>query len=103
MFPTKEIAVTRSAVKFTETVTETSQVRSPWRTALRTAFQALVSLAALAPFAVDAITDGSAAEQTGWVATYLAVSAAVTRLMAVPAVETFLRNYLPFLAAGAKS
>lgn len=87
---------------FTELVSETSQVRSPWRTALRTVFQAAVSLAALAPFAVDAITDGDAAEQTGAVAAFLAVSAAITRLMAVPAVEVFLRNYLPFLAAGAK-
>lgn len=87
--------------KFAESVVETTQVRAPWRTALRTVFQAAVSLAALAPFAVEAAY-GDTGERTGAVAAFLAVSAAVTRLMAVPQVETFLRNYVPFLAAGAK-
>ncbi len=85
---------------FTETVAETTQVRAPWRTVVRTVFQGLVALAAVAPFAVDAVNDG--AEATGAAAAFLAVSAAVTRLMAVPGVEKFLRDYLPFLAAGAK-
>jgi hypothetical protein len=89
--------------KFVETVAETTQVRAPWRTVVRTVFQAAVSLAALAPFAVEAVTDGDTAQQTGAVAAFLAVSAAITRLMAVPAVEQFLRTYVPFLAAGAKS
>ena len=34
-----------------------------------------------------------------WLVVPLAVAAAVTRIMAVPAVETWLRRFLPFLAA----
>lgn len=88
---------------FAETVAETTQVRAPWRTVVRTVFQGVVSFAALAPFLAQAITNGDLENQPVWLGAYLSISAVVTRIMAVPAVEKFLRDYIPFLAAGAKS
>lgn len=73
-----------------------TQVRRPWRATLRTAFQLLVGLAAMLPLLVDA---AGLEETTPVLAGVLAVSAAVTRIMALPAVEAFLAQFLPFLAA----
>lgn len=74
-----------------------TQIRRPWRSTLRTAFQALVALAAMAPVLVA--TTGLKTDQTPWLVGILAGAATLTRIMALPQVETFLRRFLPWLAA----
>lgn len=76
-----------------------TQVRRPWRAVARTVFQALIGVAALAPAAYAAATQQDPAQAAGWAATGLAVSAAVTRVMALPGVEGWLERFVPFLAA----
>ena len=61
------------------------------RRTIRTAVQAAVSLAAAAPLLVTA---SGLAETSSGVAAFLAVSAAVTRLMAVPAVDSLMPSWL---------
>lgn len=79
-------------------MTETpTQVRRPWRSTARTVFQALIGLCVLAPLVIA--QTGLTAEQLPWLGVVLAVAAAVTRIMAIPGVETWLSTYLPFLAA----
>ena len=82
-----------------------TQVRRPWRATVRTVFAALVSLAALAPLIAEAVEEATGYDLSGvpFVVVVLAVCAAVTRVMAVPAVEVFLKRFLPFLAAGGKA
>jgi hypothetical protein len=78
-----------------------TQVRRPWRATVRTAFQGAVAIASLTPFVVTGIY-GDATDPADYapaVAQVLAVSGAVTRVMALPQVEDFLRRFVPFLAA----
>lgn len=77
---------------------EPTQIRRPWRSTARTVFQAVVALATLVPFVVSGVYDGSA-DYPAVVGQLLAVSAAVTRVMALPQVESFLRRFAPWLAA----
>lgn len=81
-----------------------TQVRRPWRATVRTVFQALVSLAALAPLLAVAVEEATGYDLDGipFVVAVLAFSAAVTRVMAIPAVERFLRRFIPFLATEPK-
>lgn len=81
----------------------TTQTQHPWRTTVRTVFQALVALAAAVPFIYEAFTGNSAEAATGAVATFLTVNAGITRVMALPQVEEFLERFLPFLAAAPKT
>lgn len=87
---------TREAV-----VVSPTQVRRPWRSTARTVFQALVGLCILAPVVVA--QTGLTVEQLPWLGIVLGVAAGVTRVMAVPGVETWLRRFLPFLAAAPRS
>lgn len=75
-----------------------TQSRHPWRATLRTIFQAGVALATLAPTvaAVGGLDKLDAVPAVGQV---LAICALVTRVMAIPGVNDFLRRFLPFLAA----
>lgn len=91
--PTAE-ADTRPGV---EVLADPTQVRRPWRSTARTVFQALVALCVLFPILVD--QTGLKAEDLPWLAIPLAVAATVTRIMALPQVEAFLKRFLPFLAA----
>jgi ABC-type uncharacterized transport system permease subunit len=76
-----------------------TQLRRPWRATARTVFAAVVGFAALLPLLVQA----SGVDQTlPAVAGAVAVAGAITRIMAIPQVETFLRTFLPFLAASPK-
>lgn len=77
-----------------------TQVRRPWRATLRTAFQAVIALAAMAPFLVNA---SGLEEQVPAVAGFLAVAGAITRIMAVPQVEGFLQTFVPFLSASPRA
>jgi hypothetical protein len=89
------------AMPFTESVPETSQVRSPWKTVLRTTVQVVPALALLVDPVLDAVANGDGSTLGPWAVGALAVSGAITRVMAVPGVEEFFRRYLPWLAAGA--
>lgn len=83
----------------TSTPNQPTQVEHPWRAVIRTAFAVLVALAAGAPLLYTAATQQSVEAATGAVGTVLAVSAAITRVMATPFVDTFIRTYLPWLRA----
>lgn len=67
-----------------------TQTAHPWKATLRTIVSVVVSLAAAAPIIYTAITNQDAELATGAFATALAVSAAVTRLMALPVVNDLL-------------
>lgn len=75
-----------------------TQLRRPWRSAVRTWFQAAVGAATLIPLVVGEVyTD--AGDAPAAVAQAVVVCGAVSRVMAMPAVEVFLRRFAPFLAA----
>lgn len=71
-----------------------TQTRHPWRASLRTAVAATIAAMAVIPQVVEA----AGVETVGWVAALVAVCTAVTRVMALPAVDAWLRQYLPWLA-----
>lgn len=73
---------------------QVSQVAHPWRATVRTVFQALVALCVLAP----AVFEAAGLDGLAWSAGVLAVTGAVTRVMALPGVNAFLATYLPWLA-----
>ncbi|MGW4119896.1 hypothetical protein [Nocardia sp. NPDC004711] len=73
-----------------------SQVRYPWRTLARTSFQLIVGLAAAMPLIVA--SSGLPTTAAG-IGTALAISAAITRVMSVPAVNLALAMWVPWLAA----
>lgn len=82
-----------------------TQVRRPWRATARTVFQALVALAAIAPLIVAGVEEatGYDIDGAGFVVVVLAASAGVTRVMAIPGVEAWLSQFVPFLAAAPAS
>jgi hypothetical protein len=75
-----------------------TQVRRPWRTSFRTAFQALLALAVVWPVVINAL----GLPDWAWISVSLAVAAGITRVMALPQVEVFLKRFLPWLSAGGK-
>ena len=76
-----------------------TQINHPSRAVIRTIFQALVGLCALAPVVYAAASQHDPAVATGAAAGALAVTGAVTRIMALPGVDAWLRAYVPWLAA----
>lgn len=74
-------------------------VSRPRRRTIRSAFQAAVAFAGIAPLIYTAATNDSPEAATGAAAIGIAVCAAITRVMALPAVEGFLQSYVPILAA----
>lgn len=95
------VVATSAAGLATKVAVTPTQVRRPWRSTVRTVFQVVVALATLVPFIVTGIYDGSA-DYPAAVTQVLAVATAVTRVMALPQVEVFLRHFLPWLAAAPK-
>lgn len=79
---------------------QATQSKHPWQAVLRTLFAAVVGLAAMAAPVYEAITQGSAAAATGWAAVALAICGAVTRVLALPGVDAWLAEYLPWLSTG---
>ena len=73
-----------------------TQVARPWRATVRTAFAVVVALAAMLPLLIAA---AGVDETLPPVAGALAIAGAVTRVLALPAVETFLAQFVPWLAA----
>jgi hypothetical protein len=81
-----------------QVVVEPTQMRRPWQATIRTLFQALVALATLAPLVLADVYESPDA-YPAVVVQVLVVAGIVARVMANPAVESFLRDFLPFLAA----
>ncbi|MCW6008514.1 hypothetical protein K1W54_28815 [Micromonospora sp. CPCC 205371] len=72
-----------------------TQSRHPWRATARTVFAAVVGAISLVP--TIAVTAG--VDTVPAVAQVVTVSAAVTRVLAIPAVDQWLRTYAPWLAS----
>lgn len=78
----------------------TTQVQHPWRAMVRTVFALVVALAVLVPLILQEVsTNGDPGELGGWAVAVVGVCAAITRVMALPAVEAFLVRFVPWLAA----
>lgn len=84
--PTRQVAV------------EPTQMRRPWQATIRTAFQSLVALATLVPLILADVYESPDAYPAA-VTQVVLIAGLVSRIMAMPGVEEFLRNFLPFLAA----
>lgn len=82
-----------------EVTKEPTQVKHPNRATIRSIFQGVVALAAITPL----ILSTAGIPVVGWAAILVAVSGAITRVMALPGVEIFLETYIPVLAAKPKS
>jgi len=79
-------------------VPETTQTKYPWRATVRTGLAFVVGASAAAPVLYTAVTNESPEAATGAGLTPLAVSAAITRVMAVP----FVNGWLTRLGLGAE-
>ncbi|SDT42488.1 hypothetical protein SAMN04489743_2856 [Pseudarthrobacter equi] len=84
-------------------VPTSTQQLYPWRTVARSIFQFVVAVAAAAPLIYVAIFSASPEAATGAAAVALAVSGAITRVMALPVVDELLKRFAPFLASEPKS
>lgn len=71
-----------------------TQVNHPWRATLRTGVAALVAAVPL----VASVLAGLHLDGTVWGAWLISATAAVTRVMALPAVDAWLRRFAPWLA-----
>lgn len=80
----------------------TTQSQHPWRATARTILAIVIALAAMAPVVYTAATMQSPELATGAAAAVLTIAAAITRIMALPVVEAFLRRFVPWLAASAR-
>lgn len=72
-----------------------SQNRRPWQTVARSTMTAILALLPILPTIAYSLD----IETIPVVAAVLAVSAAITRVLALPEVEAWLRDYAPWLAA----
>ena len=80
----------------------TTQSKYPWRAVTRTVFAVVVSVAAMAPLVYQAATQHDPAAAGGWAGVSLGIAAAITRVLAAPAVNVFLQRFVPWLAADPK-
>lgn len=72
-----------------------TQTRHPWRATARTLFAAGTSLLSLLPVAAAA----GGVDTVPAVVQVLGVTGAITRVLALPSVDEWLRTYVPWLAA----
>lgn len=79
--------------------TAASQTRHPWRATVRTTLAAAWGLVPLLPY----IASSARIETVPAVASVLAVTAAVTRVVSDPHVEAWIERYLSPLAAEPKA
>lgn len=84
-------------------IATTTQGAHPWRAVIRTAFALVAALAAMAPLLYVAVAQASPEAATGAAAGALAIAGAITRVLALPAVETFLARFLPWLSAAGQA
>lgn len=81
-----------------KTTPTTTQGEHPWRATARTVFAAVVGILTLLP--VVFMTAGISNEV--YIVQFLAVTGAITRVLAIPGVNAWLETYLPWLAAAPK-
>lgn len=74
---------------------EATQTSHPWRATLRTLFAIVVAFAAMWALVVQA---AGLDPNTEWVVGSIAVASGITRVMALPAVDAFIRKFMPWLA-----
>lgn len=72
-----------------------TQTVHPWRATVRTIFAALVAALPLVPAVVSVAGVGS----IPWIAGGVAAIGAVTRVLAIPGVEAWLKQWAPWLSA----
>lgn len=72
-----------------------TQTRHPWRATARTVLAAALALLPVLP----EIADAAGLYAYPLAASVLAIAATVTRVLALPKVDGWLRKYLPWLAA----
>lgn len=77
------------------TLRAATQTAHPWRAVLRTVAAAVVGLAASWALIIETI---GLDPGIPWVAATLAITGAVTRVLALPAVITWLERFVPWLA-----
>lgn len=77
---------------------ETTQARNPWAAVRRTILAVLGFIIVLAPLAPDIAREAGIASLP-WVIGALAVAGAITRVLALPGVEAWMREHLPSFAA----
>lgn len=80
-----------------DTVPDTAptQVRKPWRATFRTTLTAFIGLIPLIP----QIAEAAHIDEIPAVASAVAISAAISRVLALNGVESWLDKYIPILAA----
>lgn len=71
-----------------------TQTAHPWRATVRTVFAALVALLPVLPYVADEL----GVSTVGWVASVLVIVGGVTRVLAVPRVNAWITEYVPWLA-----
>jgi len=74
--------------------TTVTQTAHPWRATVRTVFAALVGALLVLPIVVSQLGVGG----VPWVASAVAVIGAITRVLAMPAVNEWITEYVPWLA-----
>jgi hypothetical protein len=84
-----------------EPVSTTSQVAAPWKATVRTLLAVIPGIALLVDPVLDAVANGDGSTLGGWAVLATGVAGAITRVLALPGVEAFLRRFAPWLAAGA--
>lgn len=78
-----------------EAIPVSTQTAYPWRATVRTAFAFVVGLAAAWALIIQAAGIDPGIE---WAGTSLTIAAAITRVMALPAVDALIRQFAPWLA-----
>ena len=76
-----------------------TQSEHPYRAVARTIFAGLIGLAAAWALIIEAL---GLDKGLPWVATTLAIAGGITRVLAIPAVNTWLQTFIPWLAATPK-
>ena len=74
--------------------TKPTQIRHPWRATARTVFAGIVALASLLP----TIAIVAHVETVPAVVQVLTVLGTVTRVLAIPGVDAWMRTFVPWLA-----
>lgn len=75
-----------------------TQVQHPWRATLRTVAAFIVGVLPVLPTIVNEL----GLSGVGWVMSVLAVAAAATRVLAIPAVQDWLADHAAWLSANGK-